>query len=244
MQIDDIAKLTDSTIAVASERFLFVLNAASGEIQNKIDTKMRDSERVECTSMTLLVHGDYLFLFSYKDCRMQIWNKFSVDKIRTIDGVKQGWQFANKRPKQSKHHIFVPISLREYTIGFGAMLVIDARDIHAEVQVESGPDFTFSVPSKESPSRIEISVEHKDWGDMLRFLEREAFGAVLVASGDEICDFFSPREVHLNYSGYSASTDLIKQKLDIFKNRFERYIQEPLIIGIRLENIEFSYDLS
>ena len=241
VKIDDIAKLDANKVAVASERYLYIVNASNGEIEQQIDTELREGERQEHTSMTLLTHGDYLFLFSYKDCGIKIWHRNTLELLRTIDVKKEGWHFAIKRPKVIDDHIFVPTQFN--SIGDGAMFVIDAKDIHAEVQAEERVSFECVMPSKEQPGIIEFKTDHADWAKMLRFLEREGLDAVLISSGTKLNRYFKPRKVHLTYSGYAEDKAIVKEKLDIFKPRFEHYIQSPLIPGIGIGAVEFSYTL-
>jgi hypothetical protein len=243
VQIDDFTQLNEEQVVVASERYLYIVSCETGDIVNTIDTEIRQGERQECISISLLIHGDYLFVFGFKDCCLQIWDKNTLTKLRTIDAREQGWQFACLRPKVIDHQIFVPITLKGDELSGGAIFVIDANDIHAKVEVEEGPEFIQSLPSKDKPSGIHFSVDHPDWGHVLRFAERELLKAVLLYSSPDYQKYFTPRTVHLSHSGYSAEKALVQEKMDIFKNRFERYVQEPHIPGFGIAPIEFSYTL-
>ena len=243
LQIDDI-ELTDSgNIVVASERFLYVVNPEDGAILDKLDTKIRTSEREEQISITLLNHNGYLFVFSFKDCLMQIFNSETLELLRTIDEKERGWHFARYRPKVFGSQIVVPIQFSLPSINNGAMFIIDTDDIHAEIDVEEQPNFDISIPDKDNKGIITCNVDYPDWSKVLRMIEEPLFDSVFSCSGIDTHKHFSPRKVLINYTGYDADKVEVEEKMQIFKKRFETYIQEPHVPGIAIPPIELEYNL-
>jgi outer membrane protein assembly factor BamB len=243
VQVDDIIQLTEEKIISASERYLYIIDADTGVIDKKINTEIRTGERQECASITLLIHDNYLFVFSLKDCSMQIWNKNTLEKLRTIDAHEQGWQFAVHRPKIIDNHIFVPVAIRDNQISGGAIFVIDTDNIHAPLEVEEVPKFERILPSKGNTSGIHFTVNHPDWGYVLRFAERELLTEIGEIDRSEDNKNFTPRKVKLTYSGYTEKKEVVEDKLKIFKDRFERYVPGPHVLGVSFKPIQFEYEL-
>ena len=244
LQIDDIELADNGNVIVASERFLYVVNTEDGAILDKLDTQIRTSEREEQISITLLNHNGYLFVFSFKDCVMQIFNSETLELLRSIDEKERGWHFARYSPKVFGTQIVVPIEFSLPSINSGAMLVLDTDDIHAEIEVEEQPEFDITMPDQINQGVITCDVNYPDWSVVLRTVEMELFNAVICCSGVDTIKHFKPRTVVFNYSGYEADKEEVIEKMEIFKQRFEKYMQEPHIPGISIPPIEVEYNLA
>ena len=244
IQIDDIEITDAGKVAVACERFIYLVDASSGDILEKIDTGFRSIDYERQISVTLLNDQGYLFLFSYKDCVMQILDSNTLEVLRTIDESERGWNFARFRPRVFGSQIVVPMDLANFPYGAGGMLIIDANDIHAEIEIEDQPEFKMDSPDESNPGHITCSVDFPDWFTVVRYAENALFEEVLLYSDIDRNKHFKTRKIVLNYSGYEDDRALVEQKFEIFKERFEKFIQKPHIPGFGgFPPVELEYNL-
>lgn len=242
-QVEDFVLLPSGKLCVISERYLYLLDPETGEIHTKFDTGIRKKERIETVSIRLLVHKDKLIITSLKDCSLQIRNADSLELLREIDAREEKWGFAKYPIQVAGDLVFVPVQLGESPLIGGAMLLMDMNNIDAPIEVEQGPEFEEVMPSKENPASIKISTNHPDWGTTLRFLERRLLELILIASGKPQYKYFKPRTAEFTYSGFDEDVDLVREKMEIFKERFREYLSEPRIPGISIGEVEFTYKL-
>lgn len=242
-QVDDIIALPNNDILVISERYLFIINSNSGEVIRQWDSGIRDGDRVYTGQMQLLLADGNVFLFSHKDCRFQIYDAISLDLIRTVDGVDRGLMFGARRPKVVGSKILVPTDLRNDSFSGGVVFVIETDKLDAEIEDEKGPELKITEPSESSPGPIVCEVDYPDYGNMFRFVERALISRVILNSATYTKEHFQPRTVKLIYSGYSDSKELIEEKMEVFKKRFARMVDEPHIPGIGMAPVEVEYEL-
>jgi len=242
-QVEDFVLLPNGKLCVSSERKLYIVDSETGVIEQEIDSGIRKTDKIETVSMTLLAYDDKLYLFSYKDCAFQIRDANTLELLREVEAREQKWHFAKYRPTIAGKLIFLPIELGDSELAGGAILVIDTSDIHAEIQIESAPEFMEVLPSKSSHGPIQLSVSDSDWAKVLRFLERRLLELVFICSGTPQYRYFEPRSINFTYSGFGESVDFITEKMEIFKERFERYLAEPHIPGVGISPVEFNYSL-
>lgn len=243
-QVDDILLVQEDKVLVTSERNLFLVNIENGSIEKQWNSQLRDSnERVLTGSNQLLALGDQVFHFSYKDCRFQVLDANSLEVIRSVDCVEQGLQFGADRPHVFGDKIFVPVDLRDDPFSGGSILMIDSNNIDGPIEIEQGPDFKITEPSPDKPGIIECEVDYEDWGNMFRFAERTLLSKVMHHSSDDKIQNFTPRKIKLRYSGYKDSRELVQEKMEVFKKRFERSVEEPQLHAISVPAVEVELEL-
>jgi len=214
--ISECQRLNTDQLILYSGGLLYVVNANDGTIVQSAPTQLE-----ALLGVSLVLTERYLYLFSKEDQCVQIMDKTDFASLRVLNTKQQGWGY-HKEPQVIDDKIFIRMTMPSE---FAGWLVIDESDIHAPLEIERGPDIDLTLPSDESGS-IVMHVDHPNWGDVVRFAEWHGMQAVSDASKDwrhlDYNKYFNGK-IHLEYSGYQDSKEVVEEKMLVLKERFEHY---------------------
>lgn len=222
--VQDLRRYNDTQLLAVVGGKLCLINAETGQVDAEYETGLlHDFDR-----KAVHFYGDIICLYGLADNKIQFYQRDTFELLREVDCTPFDFKFYKFSSIQHDHLLFIPClqNSHKYWQFCGSMLMIDLTDIHAELTIEQGPEFDIELPSKDNGA-IRLSVNHNDWGDIVRFAERH-FAGLVYEHGK---NWLNPKHNkhfngHLELTVKGCDAPELTEKLGVFEKRMLKIIED------------------
>ena len=222
--VQDLRRYNDTQLLAVVGGKLCLINAEAGQVDAEYETGLLHAFDRKAVHF----YGDIICLYGLADNKIQFYQRDTFELLREVDCTPFDFKFYKFSSIQHDHLLFIPClqNSHKYWQFCGSMLMIDLTDIHAELTIEQGPEFDIELPSKDNGA-IRLSVNHNDWGDIVRFAERH-FAELVYEHGKS---WLNPKHNkhfngHLELTVKGCDAPELIEKLGVFEKRMLKIIED------------------
>jgi hypothetical protein len=250
-QVNDIAPIDEQRFLAASGNQLLVLSSGNGEVIKTIDTGMptRDSEgRYLRVYLYMISTQRYLLVYNVGDSGvLQIYDKKTVERLREFDCRDFGFRLSGGSIGAPAYRLINNKLFLEAVRTDGSevyldnLFMIDLDNIHAPVELESGPDFDIHIPEEDNGC-LELRVEGAAWQEIVRFAERHIIrNLIFVGRGElnEVGNPFFNAVVKLIIKNCPSPRDVLEEKLKVMDDRLKWFFKDKWALHDEPVTVEY-----
>lgn len=251
-QVNDIVLLDEQRFFAVSCNQVLVLNPVNGELIQTIDTglPLRDNQgRHLKVYLCLIVTEHYVLVYDTGDSgKFQFYDKKTLECVQQFDchdygfrvrgGIGRAYQLVGNKL------FFDAARLDGTEVYLDNLFMIDLDNIHAPVELESGPDFDIHLPEEDNGC-LELRVEGVAWQELVRFAERHIIrNLIFVGRGElnEVGNPFFKAVVKLIIKNCPSPRDVLEEKLKIMDDRLKWFFKDKYALHDEPITVEYAIE--